>query len=263
MMRKMLLAGLLLFTIMSFGCIGTSQFPLKGLGLAKCGVNRSYTEDVPYQTVEYYIEKVPYTHIEYASKKEPYEIQAPYAEKQCIEVPYIARECREEKIAYSVTDQKCYLSGWRQDWINIECKVNNLDSTGGSFIIYTSFADTARPWFSGDWNIANQTGENKTAYIYPSSSKTFQYSLQIPSSDIQYACFCDAVPLSTKQVCIDVEKTKQICNDVTKYKTLTEYKITTDSTKNWTVTRYRDETNSRVITKYRTEVRYQVTEEDC
>ncbi|MCX6776058.1 MAG: hypothetical protein NT130_04400 [Candidatus Micrarchaeota archaeon] len=261
--RRLLLAGLLVFIILSFGCIGTKQFPLKGLGLAKCEVNKSYVENVPYQTVEYYTEKVPYTYIQYASEKEPYNIQEPYTEKQCVDVPYIARECSEESIAYSVTDRKCYITGWLQNWINIECKVNNLDSQGGSFIIYTGFASADRPSFSGDWNIAKQTGENRTVYIYPGSSRTFDYTYELPASNPHYVCFCDAIPLSTKEVCRDVEATKQVCRDVTKYKTLTEYKTVTDLTKNWTVAGYRNETRSASVTKYRTETAYWVVEENC
>ena len=261
--RKLLLVCLLLFTVISFGCISSKSFPLKGLGLSKCEVNRSYTEEVPYQTLEYYIEKVPYIHIEYASEKQPYELQAPYTEKQCVEVPYIGEECQEDKLAYSVTDQKCYVNGWEKNFINIECKVTNLDSKGGSFIIYAAFASSNQPWYNGNWGMLGETGENETVYLYPGSSKTFQYNHEVSSPDTPYVCFCNAIPLSTREVCSTVEKTRQVCQEVTKYKTLTEYKTVTDLAKNTTVTRYRNETNSRLVTKYRTGVRYQISEENC
>jgi hypothetical protein len=269
MVNRWLIIGLLLLTFVTLGCIAANQ-STKGLGLAKCEVNRSYTEEVPYTDVEFYTEQVPYSEIEYYLEQ-PYEVQEPYTEKECTPVPYLDRECSQEGLAYSA-EQNCYISGWLQNITNVECKITNLEPVGGSFIVYYGFMDITE-WSppKGSWYKNKEVGENETVYLYPHSSKNFAYSQSFKySEDMQYSrCYCYAQSLSTKEVCKDVENTRLECREVTKYRTVTEYKpiagyaTLSGVVMNGTVIRYINETRSRSVVKYRTETRYETVEEAC
>ncbi len=215
-----------------------------------CEVNKSYTENVPHQTIAYYTEKVPSD--AYASGNGPDAAQAPYTEKECISVPYTENECSQEEIAYSITDKRCYRTGWLQNWSNVECTVHNLDSVGGYFTVYTGFGTDFNQWVtSGSWASFTQTSQSSTAYIYPGSSKTFQYHMQTEAPNTPVICYCNVASLPTKKVCRDVQKFREQCHEVVRYKTLADQGAAKTVTK------------SRNVTKYSLETKYEVVEEAC
>jgi len=117
--------------------------------------------------------------------------------------PYTAQECDNVALSYSRTDFKCYTSQLLQDWINSECTINNLDSTGGTFSVKIGFV-------IGGSDVV----ETQSAYLYPQTSHTFTKALKASAS----SCYCNEIsPLPTKQVCRDVTKyqtvtrTRQVC----------------------------------------------------
>jgi hypothetical protein len=264
------LLGLLLAALASFGCIGSKQFPIKGVGLAKCEVNQSYTEQVPYTLEEYHTEEVPYSAVEYYMEQS-YEVLEQYTEKECTTVPYTSRECTQEELTYE-TKENCYFSGWLQNWTNVKCTITNTGSESGFFNIYAGliFIGTSSPP-KGKWLKTSSIGENETVYLSPRSSKTLTYSQSFKQSDDMknYRCYCYAQSVSKKETCGDVESLREECRDVTKHRTVTKYKPVAEQTslngvtKNKTVTRYRNETKVINVTKYREETRYKTIEEDC
>jgi hypothetical protein len=175
-----------------------------------------------------------------------------YIEKECITVPYTEKECTNEGLSVSVTDKTCYRTGWLQNWSNVECTVRNNDSIAGYFTVYTGFGTglDAGVW-QGRWTALTQTGQSRTVYFYPQSSKTFDYHAELPAGNTPFICYCYATPITTKQVCSDVQKTRQQCHGVLKYRTLAA------------PASYRYEMRSRNVTKYREETINQVVEEAC
>lgn len=86
---------LLLLGLIIAGCVGTKDFPIKGIGLAKCEVDKPYSERVSYPDVEYYIET------------EPYQTNVSYTEKECNPTQYIERECNLQNLTYNISNEEC------------------------------------------------------------------------------------------------------------------------------------------------------------
>jgi hypothetical protein len=251
-MKGYVLVTVLLFSaVLIFGCIGTEQFPIKGLGLSRCKVKEPYNEEVPYVDIVYYTEN------------ESYEVQEPYTKKECNFTQYTERGCNQENINYSITSEECWpaLSQCTQTELFVAslCTVNNLDSIGGNFTIYIGYSVESK-------NLSeNKTwymGENRTLYIYPKKSQNLIYSNKVDNSTCTgmpydvienlnvstLKCFCTAQSVPTREVCRDVLKTREECCDVTKYRN---------------VTMYGNVTKSRSVTKYKTVTRYKTVEEVC
>ena len=252
--------GLVLLALASFGCVGSREFPFKGVGLARCEINQSYTEEVPYTELEYYTDKVPYSEIDYYSVEQPYQLQEPYTDEECYSVPYTFRDCSQQYLAYSATEQKCYRFGWLQNWTHSECRITNSDSVGGVFRVYVGMVVDSRvkpP--KGVWYKAEYVGGNEAMYLDSGSSRIFEYEQEVNAS----ICYCYAESISKREICRDVENLRLECHDVTKYRAVTRYITLADPAKNFTVTKYRTETKSRALTKYRNETRYRIVEETC
>lgn len=252
---------MLLVTLASFGPLGTKQFPIKGLGLSVCETNNSYTQNVPYLATAYSVERVPYVNLAYSSEQP---IQTPYTEQECINVPYTERQCIQEQVAYSITDKTCYRTGWWQNWSNIQCTLENIDSVGGNFTVYTGIGtglDTYLFIPSSGWVPFTQTGESRTAYLAPGASKTFDYHLEVEKPSTPFICYCYATALSTKEVCSDVQTTMQKCRAVAKSPSLAGGSA--NGTADPRAISYKNEVSSKSVVKYRTETKYEVVEEAC
>ena len=222
------------------GCIGTKDFPIKGMGWSKCEVSKPYTENTSYNETEYYLWPVHYADTEQ------------YIDNECISIPYNVTECIQQNLTFSITNQRCWHGMIQctppQLIVGSTCTINNTDSVDGNFTVYVGFSTSI-----------SQEGENQTLLVPSQTSRNFRYQNEVTCKETTHGynpnpttpdvmCFCVMQSVPTKEVCSDVVKTKQECHEVTKYRN---------------VLKYRDETRSRNITKYREETRYQIVEEVC
>ncbi|NYZ76174.1 hypothetical protein H0N98_02900 [Candidatus Micrarchaeota archaeon] len=234
------------------------------MGLAVCETSESHMENVSYIGTVYYRERVPVVNLQYAPEQP--NLQKPYTQQECVSIPYIEEECTQEGIAYSITDKTCYRTGWQQNWSNVECTLKNTDSIGGNFTVYTGFGTDLDkyPWIrSGTWVHFTQTGQATTVYLYPGSSKTFEYHLEIKAPDTPFICYCYVASQSTKEVCRNVQKTRQKCHEAVRPTTLSDGGSANDATVDPRAISYKNELKSKSVVKYRAETRYEFIEESC
>lgn len=254
-----LVAGVLVvvyLAIAGIALVGTKQFPVKGVGLAKCEVGTPHTKYVPYAATEYYTEKVPSQAS--SSPADPPTLPGSLSRSECSDVTYTTNECVTQELAYAVTEKKCFRSGWNETWANVECTFKNNDSVGADFNLFAGFAigpDTRMP--VGSWGLTSQMGKNMKVYLDSSSTYTLDYNMYT-SFNTPLICYCRVIAAPTKQVCGDVQKTKQQCREVVSYNVLSGDASSLHAVANYTTT-----TKSRIVTHYREETGYEVSDETC
>lgn len=130
-----------------------------------------------------------------------YSEQELYLEQECSTEPYVATECSNKSLRFSVTDKQCAHDDILQNWVS-KCTVKNLDETEGTFVISVGF------------NLADgqKSGEIQSKPIYAGDQAIFGYA----QKENIAGCYCEVTSAPTKEICNPVQKEKEVCKDAPK-----------------------------------------------